>query len=224
MTKKHIISPSILSADFANLGLEVNDALNAGATAIHFDVMDHHFVPNLTFGAPICAALRKHGITAFIDAHLMVEKPEKFIDEFAKAGANLLTFHPETTGDVDSTIDLILASGMQAGLAFNPDKPVSVTPAQLSKLSMLLIMSVFPGFGGQSFIPETLDKIAATRILIDQHNPNCLLGIDGGVKVDNIGTIAKAGANFFIVGSGLFEAPDYAERMQQLHQEIAKAV
>ena len=222
MPKKHIISPSILSADFANLGLEVNDALNAGAGAIHFDVMDHHFVPNLTFGAPICAALRKHGITAFIDAHLMVDEPDNFIDEFAKAGADLLTFHPETTADVDKTIDHILASGMQAGLAFNPDKPVLVTPAQLSKLSMILLMSVFPGFGGQSFIPETLDKLTSTRALIDKHNPNCYLGIDGGVKVDNIGMIAKAGADFFVVGSGLFEATDYAERMQALNQAIAK--
>lgn len=220
MSKKHIISPSILSADFANLGQEVNDALTAGANAIHFDVMDHHFVPNLTFGAPICAALRKHGITAFIDAHLMVETPEKFINEFAKAGANLLTFHPETTADVDNTIDLILASGMQAGLAFNPDKPVLVTPPQLAKLSMILIMSVFPGFGGQSFITETLDKIASTRALIDAHNPCCFLGIDGGVKVDNIGTIAKAGADFFVVGSGLFEAPDYGKRIQELQHQI----
>lgn len=222
MTKKHIISPSILSADFANLGREVNDALNAGAGAIHFDVMDHHFVPNLTFGAPICSSLRKHGVTAFIDAHLMVEEPDKFIDEFAKAGADLLTFHPETTRDIDKTIDLIIASGMQAGLAFNPDKPVVVTPAQLSKLSMILLMSVFPGFGGQSFIPTTLDKIISTRALINKHNPNCYLGIDGGIKVDNIGIIAQAGADFFVVGSGLFEADDYGERMQKLYQEIAR--
>lgn len=221
MNKHPIISPSILAADFANLGQEVTDAINAGAGAIHFDVMDHQFVPNLSFGAPICKSLREYGIDTYIDAHLMVEGPEKFVDEFAKAGANLLTFHPETTVSVDHTINAIINAGMDAGLAYNPDKPVDITPEQLKKCSMILLMSVFPGFGGQGFIPEVMDKIKNTRELINKYNPNCRLGIDGGVKVDNIGAIAEAGADFFIVGSGLFAADDYNERMQQLRQNIS---
>ncbi len=214
--KNAIISPSILSADFANLGKEVSDVLAAGAGSIHFDVMDHHFVPNLTFGAPICKSLRDHGITAFIDVHLMVNHPENFIDEFAQAGASLLAFHPETTADVDKTLDKIIAAGMQAGLAFNPDKPVDITPAQLEKTAMILIMSVFPGFGGQGFIPEVLNKIANTRRFLDAHHSAAYLAVDGGIKVDNIGDVAKAGADFFVVGSGLFSAENYPERMQAL--------
>lgn len=210
------ISPSILAADFANLGQEVNAVLKAGAGAIHFDVMDHVFVPNLSFGAPIAASLRKAGITAQIDAHLMVIEPEKFIDEFAKAGTNMLIFHPNATHDVDETIDKILAAGMQAGLAYNPDKPVDATPTQLKKLSMILIMSVYAGFGGQKFIPETLDKIRSTRELLNQHNPNCQIGVDGGVNVDTIASVAAAGADQFIVGSGLFGADDYEQRMNEL--------
>lgn len=219
--KKTTLSPSILAADFANLGQEVTDALNAGATAIHFDVMDHHFVPNLTFGAPICRALRDYGIDAFIDVHLMVEKPESFVDEFAKAGANLITFHPETTTNVDDTINAIRAAGMEAGLAFNPDMPVTLSPEQLQHCSMILLMSVFPGFGGQAFIPDVMDKIRSTRSLIDAHNPDCRLGIDGGIKVDNIGDVAAAGADFFIVGSGLFSADDYKMRIDALKAAIA---
>lgn len=220
MHKKTTISPSILAANFANLGHEVNAALNAGAGAIHFDVMDHHFVPNLSFGAPICQSLRKAGIDCFIDAHLMVTNPDDFIDEFAQAGANLLTFHPETSLNVDQTISKINAAGMEAGLAYNPDKSVDITPAQLEQCGMILLMSVFPGFGGQAFIPETLDKLKSTRTLIDQHNPNCRLGIDGGIKVGNIGDAAKAGADYFIVGSGLFSADDYNKRMHALTSAI----
>ncbi|PHQ79082.1 MAG: ribulose-phosphate 3-epimerase [Coxiella sp. (in: Bacteria)] len=211
-----IISASILAADFSILGKEVTDVLDAGAKAIHFDVMDHQFVPNLSFGAPICVSLRKAGVKAFIGAHLMVVTPENLIDEFAKAGADMFTFHPETTADLDKTIDLVLASGMQAGLAFNPDKPVNITPTQLKKISKILIMSVFPGFGGQKFIPDILDKIKTTRALIEEHNPKCRLGVDGGIKVNTIGDAAKAGADYFVVGSGLFGADDYPERIRQL--------
>ena len=210
------ISPSILAADFANLGQEVNAVLNAGAGAIHFDVMDHVFVPNLSFGAPIAASLRKAGITAQIDAHLMVIEPEKFVDEFAKAGANMLIFHPNATENVDETINKILAAGMQAGLAYNPDKPVDATPEQLQKLSMVLIMSVYAGFGGQKFIPETLDKIRDTRQLLDKHNPHCSIGVDGGVNIETIAGVAEAGADTFIVGSGLFGADNYEQRINEL--------
>lgn len=214
------ISPSILAADFANLGREVKAVLEAGADTIHFDVMDHCFVPNLSFGAMIAKALRDYGITAEIDAHLMVIEPDKFIDEFAKAGTNLFVFHPETTDDVDATIDKIIASGMKPGLAFNPDKPVDVSEEQLKKLSMILIMSVFPGFGGQAFIPETLDKMRTTRELVNRVNPDCNIGVDGGIKVDNIGIVAEAGANLFVVGSGLFSADDYKQRVDELRAEI----
>lgn len=214
--KKTQISPSILAADFANLGKEVNDVLAAGAGPIHFDVMDHVFVPNLSFGAPIAQSLRKAGITAPIDAHLMVIEPEKFIDEFAKAGTNMLIFHPNATKNVDDTIDKILASGMQAGLAYNPDKPVDATPQQLKKLSMILIMSVYAGFGGQKFMPEVLDKIKSTRTLLDEHNPECAIGVDGGVNVDTISAVEQAGADLFIVGSGLFDADNYQQRMDAL--------
>jgi ribulose-phosphate 3-epimerase len=220
MKKLQSISPSILAADFANLGQEVRDVLAAGAGPIHFDVMDHVFVPNLSFGAPIAASLRKAGITADIDAHLMVINPENFVDEFAKAGTNLLIFHPNSTDDVDATIDKILKSGMKAGLAYNPDKPVDATPEQLKKLSMILIMTVYAGFGGQKFMPEVLPKITSTRALLDQHNPDCDLGVDGGVNVDTIGDVAKAGANIFIVGSGLFGADDYKKRMQELEKAM----
>lgn len=215
------ISPSILAANFATLGQEVNAVLKAGAGAIHFDVMDHCFVPNLSFGAPIAASLRKAGITAPIDAHLMVVEPEKFIDEFAKAGTNLLIFHPNATENVDETIDKILAAGMQAGLAYNPDKPVNATPDQLKKLSMILIMSVYAGFGGQKFIPETLDKIRSTRELLNKHNPTCNIGVDGGVNVETIARVEEAGADVFIVGSGLFGADDYEQRMNELCSGLA---
>ncbi len=220
MKKTQSISPSILAADFAHLGREVNAVLDAGAGAIHFDVMDHCFVPNLSFGAPIAESLRKAGITAPIDAHLMVIDPDKFIDEFAKAGVNLIIFHSNATPNVDATIEKILRAGMQAGLAYNPDHAVDATPAQLKKLSMILIMSVYAGFGGQKFMPESLAKIQSTRALLDQHNPRCQIGVDGGVNVQTIGAVAQAGADIFIVGSGLFGADDYAQRMQDLCAQL----
>ncbi len=220
MLRKTTIAASILSADFAHLGQESHDILNAGADVIHFDVMDHHFVPNLTFGAHICDALRNDDITAEIDVHLMVTDPESYIAPFAKAGANRLTFHPETVGDAKSVCDKIHAVGMQAGLAFNPDKPVNIPADLFSDLDMILIMSVFAGFGGQQFIPESLEKIRATKKLIEQYNPNIILGVDGGIKVDNIAQVVNAGANFIVMGSGLFDADDYAERVKMLRTQI----
>jgi len=221
MTSKKIIAASILSADFAELGKESIDVLSAGADVIHFDVMDHHFVPNLSFGAVICQALRQHKITAPIDVHLMVDHPEHFIDAFAKAGASMLTFHPETVDDVEGTLQKIRDAGMQAGLAFNPDKPVDISDTLLKSLDLILLMSVFPGFGGQAFIPEVLEKIQQTRQRIDQLNASTRLSIDGGVKVNNIAEISEAGADFFVLGSGLFGADDYTACIQALRKEIA---
>ena len=220
MTHKITIAASILSADFAHLGKQVHDILHAGADVIHFDVMDHHFVPNLTFGAHICSALRNDGVTADIDVHLMVTDPENYIAPFAKAGANRLTFHPETVKDVKAMCDKIHAAGMQAGLAFNPDKPVVIDAALFAELDMILIMSVFAGFGGQAFIPDCLDKIRATRLAITQHNPKIILGVDGGIKVDNIASVVQAGADFIVMGSGLFDTEDYAARVAMLRHAI----
>lgn len=212
---KPIISASILSADFARLGAETEAALAAGADAIHFDVMDHHFVPNLSFGAVVCEALRKAKITAPIDVHLMVENPDFYIEVFAKAGANLISFHAETTPDVLKTIEKIRASGMQAGLAVNPDKPLPSLEL-VRQVDMILVMSVFPGFGGQAFIESSIDKINAARALITEAGNSCYLGIDGGIKVNNIAKVAKAGADFFVVGSGLFGTSNYKETVDQL--------
>lgn len=214
------IAASILSADFASLGKEVEDILKAGANVIHFDVMDHHFVPNLSFGSIICSALRKYGITAPIDVHLMVTDPEKYIIPFAKAGANRLTFHPETVSDVKALCDKIHDADMQAGLAFNPDKEIQLSKEILSHIDMILIMSVFPGFGGQSFIQNVFEKIKFTRQLIDDNNPKILLGIDGGIKLDNFAEVVKNGANFIVIGSGLFETNHYAERIKQFREQI----
>lgn len=216
MPTKITLAASILSADFARLGEECKAVLAAGADVIHFDVMDHHFVPNLTFGAHICDALRKFGITAEIDVHLMVTNPEDYILPFAKAGANRLTFHPETVSDVSLICKKIHDAGMQAGLAFNPDKSISISEKILSEIDMILIMSVFAGFGGQKFIPDSIQKIADAKKLITQHNPNILLGVDGGIKVDNIASIVNAGADFIVMGSGLFDADNYAERIKEL--------
>src|SRR3990167_7848090 len=176
------ISASILSADFAHLGDVVRTVVQAGADEIHFDVMDHHFVPNLSFGALVCEALRKDGVTAPIDVHLMVTDPELYITPFANAGANRITFHANTVPDVSKTIEKIRETGMGAGLAFNPDQPLSLPPAILKNIDMVLIMSVFAGFGGQQFIPESIEKIRAAKAFIDQHHPEILLGVDGGVK------------------------------------------
>lgn len=210
------LAASILSADFAKLGDEVNAVLKAGVDAIHFDVMDHHFVPNLSFGAIICKALRKANITAPIDVHLMVTDPEAYITPFAKAGANRLTFHPETTSDPLAVCKKIIDAGMQPGLAFNPDKPVTISEDAWPILSMILLMSVHPGFGGQQFMPEVLDKIRSTHAAIQKNNPNILLGIDGGIKASNIKQVVDYGANFIVMGSGIFDASDYKARISDI--------
>lgn len=220
MLPKKMISASILSADFSRLGEEINLAVKAGVDYIHFDVMDHHFVPNLSFGAPICKSLRKAGITVPIDVHLMVDNPEDFIKPFAEAGANLLTFHPETVDDVDQVLSSIKKSGMKTGLAFNPDCPVKIPAETLQSVDLILLMSVYPGFAGQSFITDTLQKIQQTRVLIDQTQTTTMLGIDGGIKANNIHTVSQAGADFFVVGSGLFHASDYEKEMQRIRQSL----
>lgn len=223
MKKQVQISASILSADFSRLGQEIELALAAGADWIHFDVMDHHFVPNLSFGSVICHSLRKAGIKAPIDVHLMVEKPEQYIESFARAGANLITFHPEAANDVAGCIQHIHSHGMQAGLALNPDKSLSLIEDYITSLDLLLLMSVFPGFAGQSFIENSLAKISDARRLIDLKNPNMVLGIDGGIKESNIASVAAAGADFCIIGSGLFHATDYRDHLQRLREQIAQA-
>lgn len=217
---KKIIAASILSADFAHLGKETTDVIAAGVDVIHFDVMDHHFVPNLSFGAVVCKALYVHHNAALIDVHLMVDEPENYIDTFAKAGATTLTFHPETVDNVESTLQKIRDAGMQTGLAFNPDKPVDISDEILKSLDLILIMSVFPGFGGQAFIEETLGKIRETRNRLDKLNAKSHLAVDGGIKISNIGDISQAGADFFVVGSGLFSADDYFQQVKLLRDEL----
>lgn len=216
MTNKTILAASILSADLARLGEDCKKALGAGADVIHIDVMDHHYVPNLTFGAHVCQALRHYGITAEIDVHLMVTNPEDYIAPFAKAGANRLTFHPDTVPNITATCKKIHDAGMQAGLAFNPDKPILISEKIFPSIDLILIMSVFAGFGGQQFIPESLEKMRQSRELIDRYNPKILLGVDGGIKVDNIAAVVNAGANFIVIGSGLFHSEDYATCVKTL--------
>jgi ribulose-phosphate 3-epimerase len=214
------VSASILSADFAHLAQETQAVIEAGADMIHFDVMDHHFVPNLSFGAVVCAALRKAGLTAPIDVHLMVDNPDPYIDVFAKAGANLITFHAETSVNLKNTLAKIADCGMKKGLAINPDKPLPTDLELIRDLDMILIMSVFPGFGGQAFIESSIEKIQEARQLISAAGSSTLLGVDGGIKVDNIGKVAAAGADFFVVGSGLYGTSDYHKTILQLRQEI----
>jgi ribulose-phosphate 3-epimerase len=199
-----LLAPSILSADFARLGEEVDNVLAAGADIVHFDVMDNHYVPNLTIGPLVCEALRKHGITAPIDVHLMVEPVDRIIPDFAGAGASYITFHPEASRHVDRSLQLIRDSGCKSGLVFNPATPLSYLDHVLDKVDMVLIMSVNPGFGGQSFIPAALDKIRSVRNMIDDSGFDIRLEIDGGVKADNIAEIAAAGADTFVAGSGIF--------------------
>ncbi len=218
-----LIAPSILSADFARLGAEVDDVLKAGADWVHFDVMDNHYVPNLTIGPLVCEALRKHGVTAPIDVHLMVKPVDRIIPDFAKAGATYISFHPEASEHIDRTIGLIHEQGCKAGLVFNPATPLHFLDHVLHKLDLVLIMSVNPGFGGQSFIPGALDKLRQVRKLIDASGRDIRLEVDGGVKAENIGEIAAAGADTFVAGSAIFNAPDYAGVISQMRANCAGA-
>ena len=216
-----IIAPSILSADFARLGEEVDNVLAAGADWVHFDVMDNHYVPNLTIGPLVCSALRKHGVIAPIDVHLMVQPVDRIVPDFADAGASLISFHPEASSHVHRTIQLVKSHGCKAGLVLNPATPIDVLDWVLDDLDMVLLMSVNPGFGGQAFIPSTLDKLRAVRRKIDATGKPIRLEIDGGVKADNIGEIAAAGADTFVAGSAIFNAPDYAEVIARMRAAVA---
>ncbi len=218
-----LIAPSILSANFARLGEEVDAVLKAGADWVHFDVMDNHYVPNLTIGPLVCEALRKHGVTAPIDVHLMVEPVDGIVPDFARAGASLISFHPEASRHVDRTIQLIKSQGCQAGLVLNPATPLEVLDYTLDNLDLVLVMSVNPGFGGQSFIDSALRKIEAIRKRIDSSGKPIRLEVDGGVKADNIRAIAAAGADTFVAGSAIFNAPDYAEVIAKMRAEVAAA-
>jgi ribulose-phosphate 3-epimerase len=217
------IAPSILSANFARLGAEVDAVLAAGADIVHFDVMDNHYVPNLTIGPMVCEALRKHGVKAPIDVHLMVKPVDRIVPDFAAAGATFISFHPEATEHIDRTIELIREQGCKPGLVFNPATPLDYLDYTLEKLDMVLIMSVNPGFGGQKFIPSALSKLAEARRRIDASGRAVRLEIDGGVKVDNIKAIAQAGADTFVAGSAVFGSKDYAETIREMHRQIGGA-
>lgn len=220
---EYLIAPSILSADFARLGEEVNTVLDAGADIVHFDVMDNHYVPNLTIGPLICEALRNHGVEAPIDVHLMVKPVDRIIPDFAKAGATYITFHPEASEHVDRSLALVRDSGCKSGLVFNPATPLEYLKYVLDKVDMVLLMSVNPGFGGQKFIPATLDKCREARKIIDESGYDIRLEIDGGVKVSNIREIAAAGADTFVAGSAIFGTEDYHATVQAMRDELAKA-
>jgi ribulose-phosphate 3-epimerase len=217
------IAPSILSADFARLGAEVEAVIDAGADLIHFDVMDNHYVPNLTVGPLVCEALRKHGITAPIDVHLMVRPVDRLVADFAKAGASWISFHPEASDHVDRTIALIREHGCRPGLVLNPATPLAWLDHTLEQIDLVLLMSVNPGFGGQAFIPATLETIRAVRGRIDASGRDIRLEVDGGIKVDNIGRVAAAGADTFVAGSAIFGSRDYAATVRAMRAEIAAA-
>lgn len=221
---KYLIAPSILSADFARLGEEVDAVVKAGVDLVHFDVMDNHYVPNLTIGPMVCKALRKHGVKVPIDVHLMVKPVDRLIGDFAEAGASYITFHPEASEHVDRSLQLICDSGCKAGLVFNPATPLDHLEYVMDKLDMVLIMSVNPGFAGQSFIRTSLDKLRDARRLIDKSGRDIRLEIDGGVKVENIREIATAGADTFVAGSAIFGTKDYAVVIKKMRDELAHAV
>ncbi len=219
----YIIAPSILSADFARLGEEVTHVLNAGADIVHFDVMDNHYVPNLTIGPLVCGALRKHGVTAPIDVHLMIKPVDRIVPDFAAAGATYITFHPEASEHVDRTLQLIHGEGCKAGLVFNPATPLDYLHWVIDKVDLVLLMSVNPGFGGQKFIPYILDKLHEARKIIDASGRDIRLEVDGGVKIDNIRSIAEAGADTFVAGSAIFGTDDYQATIATMREELARA-